>query len=132
MKQDDFERLTALRRDMAKLDKAALNASKLCAALRDKGVEAYEFHDRTESFVTVGSFNDVGQPRPDGKIEINPGVHKVMRDYGPIEKPKPGTNEIELYARVISGIRIDPQPLPVEVPRQSIATAYNEGNSLWR
>jgi hypothetical protein len=130
MKPADFERLTTLRRDEAKIDKAALNASKLCAALRDKGVEAYEFHDRTESFVTIGSFNDVGQPRADGKIEINPAVHKVMKDYGPIEKAKPGTNEVELYARVISGIRIDPQPIPVEVPRQSIAANYNATNSL--
>jgi hypothetical protein len=130
MKPADFDRLTTQRRDMAKIDKAALNAAKLCAALREKGVEAYEFHDRTESFVTIGSFNDVGQPRADGKIEINPAVHKIMRDYGPVEKAKPGTNEVELYARVISGIRIDPQPIPVEVPRQSIATAYNATNSL--
>jgi len=133
MKAGDFERLATQFRDKAqidKLDKAALNASKLCAALRDKGVEAYEFHDRTESFVTIGSFNDVGQPRPDGKIEINPAVHKIMKDYGPIEKAKPGTNEVELYARVISGIRIDPQPVPVEVPRHSIAANYNATNSL--
>ncbi len=132
MKPADFDRLVTQRRDMAKIDKAALQASKLCAALREKGVEAYEFHDRTESFVTIGSFNDVGQPRADGKIEINPAIHKIMRDYGPVEKAKPGTNEVELYARVINGIRIDPQPIPVEVPHQSIATAYNATNSLLR
>ena len=135
MKAGDFDRLAAQFRDKTqidKLDKAALSASKLCAALRDKGVEAYEFHDRTESFVTIGSFNDVGQPRPDGKIEINPAIHKIMKDFGPIEKAKPGTNEVELYARVISGIRIDPQPIPVEVPRQSIAANYNATNSLFQ
>ena len=98
--------------------------------LREKGVEAYEFHDRTESIVTVGSFQEVGQPRADGKIEINPGVHRIMQDYGPIEQPKPGTNQTEMYARVINGIRLDPQAVPVEVPRQSIATAYNATNSL--
>jgi hypothetical protein len=132
MKPADFERLTTQRRDMSKLDKAALNAAKLCATLREKGIEAYEFHDRTESYVTIGAFSDVGQPRPDGKTEINPAIHKIMRDYGPVEKAKPGTNEVELYARVINGIRIDPQPIPVKVPRQSIATAYNETNSLLR
>lgn len=130
MKPAEFERLTTQQRDMAKIDKAAIKASKLCAALREKGVEAYEFHDRTESIVTVGSFQEVGQPRPDGKIEINPGVHRIMQDYGPIEQPKPGTNQTEMYARVISGIRLDPQAVPVEVPRQSIATAYNATNSL--
>ncbi len=130
MKPADFDRLTSQRRDMAKIDQAALKASKLCAALREKGVEAYEFHDRTESFVTIGSFMDVGQPRPDGKIEINPAIHKIMEEYKAKEVPKPGTNQVELYAQVKFGIRIDPQPIPVEVPRQSIATAYNATNSL--
>jgi hypothetical protein len=130
MKPALFERLTSDATKTSKLDKAALNASRLCAALREKGVEAYEFHDRTESIVTIGSFNEVGQPRQDGKIEINPAVHRVMQEYGPVEKAKPGTNQVELYARVLNGIRIDPQPVPVEVPRQSIATAYNATNSL--
>ncbi len=132
MKPAEFERLTSEQRKMAKIDEAALKASRLCAALREKGIEAYEFHDRTESIVTVGSFNDVGQPRADGKTEINPAVHRIMQDYGPIEQAKPGTNQLELYARVINGIRLDPQAVPVEVPKQSIATAYNATNSLFR
>jgi hypothetical protein len=134
MKQDEFERLTSQPRKLAKIDEAALKASRLCAALREKGVEAYEFHDRTESIVTIGSFQEVGQPRPDGKIEINPVVHKIMQDYGPIEHPKPGTNQVEMYARVEKScnIRFDPQPMPVEVPRQSLAAAYNATNSLFR
>jgi hypothetical protein len=130
MKPNEFERLTTQPRKLAKIDEAALKASRLCAALREKGVEAYEFHDRTESVVTIGSFNEVGQPRPDGKIEINPAVHRIMQDYGPIEQPKPGTNQMEMYARVINGIRLDPQAVPVEVPRQSIAASYNATNSL--
>jgi hypothetical protein len=130
MKPAEFERLTSDPTKTSKLDKAAIKASQLCAALREKGVEAYELHDRTESIVTIGSFNEVGVPRPDGKIEINPAVHKIMQDYGPIEQPRPGSNQLEMYARVIHGVRIDPQPLPVEVPRQSIATAYNATNSL--
>ncbi len=134
MKPAEFERLTSQSRKISKIDEAALKASRLCAALREKGIEAFEFHDRTESIVTIGSFDDVGQPRKDGKIEINPAVHKVMEDYGPVEKAKPGTNQVEMYARVekTSGIRFDPQPLPVEVPRQSIAAAYNANNSLFR
>ncbi len=130
MKPAEFERLTTQRRKISKIDEAALKASRLCAALRDKGVEAYEFHDRTESIVSVGSFNEVGQPRADGKQEINPAVHKIMQQYGPVEQAKPGTNQVEMYARMIEGIRLDPQATPVEVPRQSIATAYNATNSL--
>jgi hypothetical protein len=134
MKPAEFERLTSQSRKISKIDEAALKASRLCAALREKGIEAFEFHDRTESIVTIGSFDNVGQPRPDGKTEINPAVHKIMQQYGPIEKAKPGTDQVEMYARVekTSGIRFDTQPMPVEVPRQSIAAAYNATNSLFR
>jgi hypothetical protein len=132
MKPAEFDRLTSEPRQMSKIDKAALDASRLCAALREKGIEAYEFHDRTESIVTVGSFEEVGQPRPDGKIEINPAIYRIMQDYGPVEQPKPGTNQIELYARVINGVRLDPQAVPVKVPKESIATAYNTTNSIFR
>lgn len=42
-------------------------AHKLTIALRSKGWEAYEFHDRYESYVAVGSFDDL-QRTPDGRI----------------------------------------------------------------
>ena len=132
MKPAEFEKLTTKPRKLSKIDEAALKASNLCAALREKGVEAYEFHDRTESIVTIGSFQEVGQPRQDGKIEINPAVHQIMQQYGPIEQMNPRTRQIELLARTMNGIRFDPQPMPVEVPKQSIATAYNATNSLLR
>ena len=66
----------------SRLDVAADNAHKVCEALRAKGVEAYEFHDRYASMVTVGSFDSVGQPRTDGKIEINPAMHAIITTYG--------------------------------------------------
>jgi hypothetical protein len=136
MKPTEFERLTTRPRKLSKIDEAALNASNLCAALRKNGIEAYEFHDRTESLVTIGSFNEVGQPRPDGKIEINPAVHRIMEQYGPIEQMNPHTRQIELLARTMKvgnqNLRFDPQPMPVEVPRQSVGAAYNATTSLLR
>ena len=132
MKPAEFEKRTTQRQKMAKIDQAAVKASKLCAALRAKGVEAYEFHDRTESIVTIGSFDAVGQPRQDGKIEINPAIHRIMQEYGPIHQPKPGTGVMEVLARTLNGLPFDPQPLPVEVPKQSIAAAYNPTKSLYR
>lgn len=132
MKPAEFERLTTKEQSLSKIDQAALKASELCKLLRQKGVEAYEFHDRTESIVTVGSFQEVGQPRADGKIEINPNMHRVMEQYGPIKQAKPGTNMEEVFARVLGNLRFDPQPMPVEVPRQSIAAAYNPQNSPYR
>jgi len=130
MKPAEFEKLTNKPQKMLKIDEAALKATNLCAALRQKGVEAYEFHDRTESMVTIGSFNEVGQPRPDGKIEINPAVHAIMKQYGPIEQNLPGKSAAQVLARTLNGIAFDPQPMPVEVPRQSVAAAYNATSSL--
>lgn len=56
---------------------AGWNAHLLCEAMRDAGWEAYEFHNRQESYVTVGSFDRVevgGQPTPE--------VMKIMRTFG--------------------------------------------------
>jgi hypothetical protein len=136
MKPAEFERLTTKPRKLAKIDQAALDASELCAALRQKGIEAYEFHDRTESLVTIGSFNEVGQPRQDGKIEINPAIHRLMEEYGPLKQMNPRTRQIEILARTLNvgnrSLRYDPQPMPVEVPKQSIAAAYNATTSIFR
>ena len=60
---------------------AALKAHVLTEALRMKGYEAYEFHGRYASIVTVGNFDSVGTPRADGKTEINPEVHKTMEIF---------------------------------------------------
>ena len=114
----------------AKIDEAAIKASKLTAALREQGIEAYEFHDSTESIVCIGSFDEVGQPRADGKTEINPAVYRVMQAYGPVKEKLPGQSVAVLQPRMVQGIPFDPQPMPVEVPRQSIATAYNPSGLL--
>src|SRR5262245_17512550 len=47
MKPAEFERLTTQTRKYSRIDEAALKASELCKLLRQQGVEAYEFHDRT-------------------------------------------------------------------------------------
>ena len=49
------------------LVRAGENAHNLTVALRSKGWEAYEFHDRTESTVCVGSFDEM-QRTPDGRL----------------------------------------------------------------
>lgn len=131
MKPDEFARLTSDDRKTSKLDVAAEKANKLCAALRAKGVEAYEFHDRTESMVTVGSFQEYGAPRADGKTEINPAMHRIMQDYGPVEK-RLANGSVAMQARLLDGIPFDPQPWPVQVPRQSLGAAYNQSKSLLR
>ena len=101
-------------------------------ALRKRGVEAYEFHDRYESIVTVGSFDSVGMPRSDGKTEISSEIHKIMETYGPKRQQLPGQNSVGLVPFSLSGIPCDVQPMPVEVPKTSIAAAYAPSNRLFR
>jgi hypothetical protein len=118
-----------------KLEEAALKAHKVTEALRERGIEAYEFHDRNESIVTVGSFNSVGTPRADGKIEIDPHLHQVMEAFAAV----PRDVEVErvsvpsaMLPRVVAGVALDVQPVPVVVPRVSIATDYAGGNRILR
>jgi hypothetical protein len=108
----------------SQLANAAEKAHKLTEALREKGVEAYEFHDRNSSIVTVGSFDSVGTPRPDGKIEINPAIHTIMKTYGAETSVSAGGARVG-QAKKLHGISYDVQPLPVEVPRRSISSDYD-------
>jgi hypothetical protein len=114
-----------------KLEEAAIKAHRLTAALRKQGVEAYEFHDRYESIVTVGSFDSVGTPRADGKTEINPQIHQLMRAYGAQRQQLPGGASLGLVPRTLDGVAFDVQPMPVGVPKKSIATAYAPSNKLF-
>ncbi len=63
------------------LVEAAENAHLLTKALRDHGWEAYEFHDRTESIVTIGSFAEVAQKLPDGRVVVIPQVQKIVQTF---------------------------------------------------
>jgi hypothetical protein len=56
---------------------AARKAHLLTIALREKGWEAYEFHDRHESYVTVGSFEE-GRQVATGKIVLSDREAKII------------------------------------------------------
>jgi hypothetical protein len=104
---------------------AAEKAHELTEALRQKHWEAYEFHDRYASLVTVGSFESVGNPRPDGKIEINPVAHRIIEVFRaePVNVAgEPGA----MAPKSCIGIFFDPQPILVEVPKRSISRQLTE------
>jgi hypothetical protein len=107
------------------LEEAAKNAHVLTEALCKKGYEAYEFHDRNSSIVTIGSFSNVGSKRQDGKIEINPQVHAVMKKFGAETNVEPGKPAQVGEPRKLAGIPFDIQPMPVEVPQMGISNAYD-------
>jgi hypothetical protein len=102
----------------SQLAEAAEKAHLLTEALRVKGWEAYEFHDRYASIVTVGSFDSVGTPRADGKTEINPRILTIMQTFGP--QPLPRLPDGAIPVRSLIGIPFDIQPIPVQVPKRSI------------
>jgi hypothetical protein len=117
------------------LAEAALKAHQLTEALRMKGYDAYEFHDRYASIVTVGSFDSVGTPRADGKTEINPKIHRIMQTFGakPVDVLGQVPNDtIPMSCKSLANINFDIQPIPIQVPRKSISAAMSrqagEGN----
>jgi hypothetical protein len=121
----------ASRGEANKLEVAADNAHRLTEALRKRGVEAYEFHDRFESVVTVGSFDSAGTTLPDGRIDLRPEVYRIMQTYGAERSDLPQQGEA-LKPRMLDGVRFDVQPMPVKVPRRSLASTYAAGNQSLR
>jgi len=84
------------------LEIGARAAAELCRILRERGVEAYEFHDRFSSIVTVGSFDQAGRRLPDGTMVPDPHIQQIIQQF---------------QGQVINGIQCSPQPRLIEVPR---------------
>jgi hypothetical protein len=94
-------------------------ARKICEALRAQNVEAYEFHDRHQSIVTVGSFDWVSQKNG----AVNPAVQRVIDHFKAKEVQIPGAAAPGLTPARIAGVMLDVEPLPVEIPKQSVSRA---------
>ncbi|MDO5579662.1 MAG: hypothetical protein Q4G69_00870 [Planctomycetia bacterium] len=111
----------------SKLQTAGIKAAALCEALRKKGVEAWEFHDRESSFVTIGSFESYGTNRPDGCIEINPEINKLIEQYrGHLQGSNGAYNAYTVTVDISSSlgkkermqIPFDLQPVIIAVPQR--------------
>ena len=127
MNLDEIERLTGSRVKRGKLADAAMKAHRVTVALRARGVEAYEFHDRYESTVTVGGFQTLGRPLENGSIDLNPAIHQIMNQFRAREETLPGGNAAGMVPITIDGVAIDIQPMPIKVPRRSIGAAIARG-----
>lgn len=109
----------------ARMDQCAVKADKMVTALRNKGVEAYQFHDRTQSIVTIGSFDRLGDIRPGGDFEYDPAIKRVMEEYrtgNEVELTKFGAG---IRAKHIESIPFDVKPTPIAVPRKSKRSIYS-------
>ena len=105
----------------SELAECANKANMLTKALRAEGVEAYEFHDREESYVCVGSFDWLKRgDTPQTEVQ-NPEIRELILKYrGNVRK-----NGSHTYVESVSvpksirdkKIAYDIQPLPVIVPK---------------
>ena len=133
------------------LVQAVKKAHLLTEALRKKGWEAYEFHDRQESYVAVGSFNDA-QQMPDGRLVLSSrDAQIIVNTFGGLTPNnvfnRPAAEDLQLeerkkrqfydtfskqqgavatgfYPKRFVGLPFDIHPQTVVVPRQSISAAY--------
>lgn len=123
--KQELEKTRAMgKRIKSDLADALAKAHELTIALRKRGYEAYEFHDRFESYVCIGSFDWQSRPTSTGYDEINPDIYDVMEKFK--ARPK---DVIDNQGRLIRGamaplslpelpgVQFDVQPLPIEVPK---------------
>jgi hypothetical protein len=91
--------------DQNPLVEAAENAHLLTKELREHGWEAYEFHDRTESIVTIGSFAEVVQRLADGRVLAAPQAQKILQtfdaSYNSPADPLSGIGNDEITQRLV-------------------------------
>ena len=66
---------------VSQLELAAEKAALAAKALRKAGYEAYQFHDRTQSIVTVGSFNELGKTDAYNRVIYDPGIQDTVARF---------------------------------------------------
>lgn len=107
----------------SRLAEAGEQAHDLTVALRAKGYEAYEYHDRQSSIVTVGSFDQLGTTQPDGRVQVNPDVTALLNVFTAQTGSAPGV-PMTAKPKTVSGHPLDLQPMAIEVPHRSIGHDY--------
>jgi len=112
-----------------RLNQYAADAEKMASELRSQGVEAYQFHDRYRSLVTVGSFDELGRELPDGRFEYAPEIRAVMKKYSAFNVDPSAARQVPTGTRGILGngiakIPYDVQPTPIAVPKLSKRSIY--------
>ena len=108
-----------------RMDTCALNADKMVRELRKKGVEAYQFHDRTRSMVTIGGFERLGEVAPGGKFEYAPEIRRVMENYRAGNNVQMTQFGPVIHAEHVASIPFDVNPTPIAVPKKSKRSLYS-------
>lgn len=108
-----------------------VDAHDMVALLRAEGVEAYEFHDRNQSLVSIGSFESLGKELPGGGFEYAQDIQRVMSEYRAFnidpklaEHIKHQTTQGVPVKCVAERYPFDVEPLPIAVPKASKRSLY--------
>lgn len=118
----------------SRLMEGAKKATLLTRDLRNKGFEAYEFHDRYESVVCIGGFDWAVQRDSSGVEHKNPEMVALMRKFQGTQVPgqsmtvKPAFRPSTALAK--AGISCDAWPVEYLIPKapvQSTATRFLSG-----
>jgi hypothetical protein len=121
-----LDKLPSNNQRMSRLEMGERAAVELCKTLRAQGIEAYEYHDRSASIVTVGSFDQLSHPQIQHIIQQYQGT--VVRNPQPQVQGFPQQHQGQVARRetynpvIINGIHgsrieCDLQPRVIEVPR---------------
>jgi len=115
-----------------RLDRCAADAAEMVRLLRKDGVEAYQFHDRTQSVVTIGSFEDLGRELPGGGFEYDGPILAVMNEYRAFNIDANLANQVKQKTSqgvpvkcVAERFPFDVQPMPIRVPKPSKRSLYS-------
>jgi hypothetical protein len=103
----------------SRLAKAAADANKLTEALRKKGIEAYEFHNRTESIVCIGSFDWITRIE-NGTRQVHPQAARIFSAFQVDSLNVPGLPNA-IKPKSLKGIAFDPIPVPIEIPKSIVS-----------
>lgn len=112
------------------LDKAAEQANRLTLALRKRGQEAYQFHDRVGSYVTIGSFDQLGTEIQGQGFQYNPQMLAIMQEYCGyqiVTAKDPATGAVSQRSSLKSLERVpfDVEGKPMAVPRHKTSRLYS-------
>jgi hypothetical protein len=147
IRQTDIRDIEEGRKEMgSQLAAAAQEADALVKELRKLGYDAYQYHDRYTSIVTVGNFKSPGATLPNGQIDFDPTIKRILETFsaGAPDPNDPTLSGVQTASRVLSSqgvnaqtlapkrinvgtnkepiwIPLDIQPVVVQIPKRPIS-----------
>ncbi len=126
--QREIARINSSGKEMgSKLVEAAAEAHELTDALRIKGYEAYEFHDRYASIVTVGSFQSAGSMDPNRVLHLDPQIQAVIDQFKAKPRNPRDPNSAAIPQHLL-GMTFDANPILVFVPKRPTSSLLRREN----